>query len=68
VGILPASHTVVKNLRRKLSDDADNPNLHLHRASRWLPDAEGGDAGARRRVSARSKMRVSVVAQLLDVY
>ena len=25
MGILPASHTVVKNLRRKLSDDADDP-------------------------------------------
>ena len=38
--------TIVSKLRRKLGDDADNPTLHLHRASRRLPDAQGGDAGA----------------------
>ena len=37
--------TIVSKLRRKLGDDADNPHLHLHRASRRLPDAKGGDEG-----------------------
>ena len=37
--------TAVKNLRRKLGDDADSPHLHLQRASRRLPDAQGRDAG-----------------------
>ena len=36
--------TVVQRLRRKLGDDADNPVLHIHRAPRRLPDAQGRDA------------------------
>ena len=38
--------TYVKRLRRKLGEDAGNPEVYLRRASRRLPDAEGGGAGA----------------------
>ena len=37
--------TVVKKLRRKLGDVADNPHLHLHRGPRRLPDAQRGGDG-----------------------
>ena len=35
--------TIVSKLRRKLGDNAGQPHLHLHRASRRLPDAQGRD-------------------------
>ena len=37
--------TVVKNLRRKLADDADNPTYIFNEPRRRLPDAQGRDAG-----------------------
>ena len=40
--------TIVSIVRRKLGDEADNPHLHLHRAPRRLPDADGRDAKTRR--------------------
>ena len=40
---------IVKRLRRKLGDDADNPNLHLHQAGRRLLDGGGRAIGGRRR-------------------
>ena len=40
--------TIVSIVRRKLGDEADNPHLHLHRAPRRLPDADGRDAETRR--------------------
>ena len=39
-------YTVTSSLLRKLGDDSGQPHLHLHRASRRLPDAEGRGAGA----------------------
>ena len=33
--------TYVKRLRRKLGEDADSPEVHLRRAPRRLPHAEG---------------------------
>ena len=35
--------TAVSSIRRKLGDSAADPT-YLHRALRWLPDAQGGDA------------------------
>ena len=33
---------MVRRLRRKLGDDADTPQVHIHRTPRRLPDAHGG--------------------------
>ena len=45
-GDIHPMRTIVKKLRRKLGRRREQRHLHLHRAPRWLPDAEGGDAGA----------------------
>ena len=41
-GSVRPMHTMVSKLRRKLGDDAGRPHLHLHRAPRRLPYAQGG--------------------------